>query len=407
MKRVETVRLLPPDPAQLLAWLERFNAAANWLSGVAFRERLWHWLPLQRRAYREVRERFQLPAAATVVVIRKVAYAYRNKQRRQHRAAFRRRGGIPVCKHQFKRDGTVSVHGFRIPFIARPQAELSSRHQAVLCYRRGKFILHQVVEVDVPAPVLVQDYLGCDLGTTNLLTDSEAEAHSGQAVEEKRRIYTHRRRRLQRRGTRAARRKLRQISGRQGRYQRDVNHGIAKRVVAKAQRLCCGIALEDLRGIRDRIKARRRQRARLHNWGFGQLRQFIVYKAAQAGVPVVFVDPANTSRTCPVCGHVDKRNRRSQSEFQCRRCGHAGPADVIAARNIRAWARGDAPMVASARAATSPHPSRGDSRLLLLLHHVRNHVRTSLALRAPAGSHLTQRRVLGMAIRPRKETRRR
>ncbi len=360
MRKADTVRLHPSDPAQLIAWLERFNAAANWLSGVAFRERLWHWLPLQRRAYREVRERFQLPAAATVVVIRKVAYAYRNKQRRQHQASFRRRGAIPVYMHRYKRDGTVSLYGFRIPFTARPQATVSSCHQAVLCYRRGKFILHQAVEVNVPAPALVQDYLGCDLGTVNLLADSEAEAYSGQAVEEKRRIYTHRRARLQKRGMRAARRKLRELSGRQRRYQRDVNHGIAKRVVAKAQQLCCGIALEDLQGIRDRIKARRRHRAKLHNWTFGQLRQFIVYKAAQAGVPVVFVDPANTSRTCPVCGHVDKRNRRSQSEFQCRRCGHAGPADVIAARNIRAWARGDAPMVASARAATSPHPtSRG------------------------------------------------
>jgi len=357
MNRVETVRLYAPDPAQVIAWLERFNAAANWVSGVAFGERLWHWLPLQRRAYREVRERFQLPAAATVVVIRKVAYAYRNAQRRQHQATFRRRGAIPVYQHGYKRDGTVAFYGFRIPFTARPQAELSSRHQAVLCYRRGKFILHQVVEVDVPAPAPVQDYLGCDLGTVNLLTDSEAEAYSGQAVDEKRRIYVHRRKRLQKRGTRAARRKLRKISGRQRRYQRDVLHGIAKRVVAKAQRLCCGIALEDLQGIRDRIKARRRERARLHNWAFGRLRQFIVYKAAQAGVPVIFVDPANTSRTCPVCGHVDKRNRHSQSEFQCRRCGHAGPADVIAARNIRAWAHGDAPMVASARAATSPHPT--------------------------------------------------
>ncbi len=360
MNSVETVRLHPPDPAQLLAKLERFNAAANWLSGVAFRERLWHWLPLQRRAYREVRERFQLPGAATVVVIRKVAYAYRNKQRRQHQATFRRRGAIPVYQHRYKRDGTVLVYGLRMRFAARPQAGLSSRHQAVLCYRRGKFILHQVVVVDVSAPAIVQEYLGCDLGTVNMLTDSEGETYSGQAVEEKRRIYIHRRARLQKRGTRAARRKLRKISGRQQRYQRDVNHGIAKRVVAKAQRLCCGIALEDLRGIRDRIKARRRQRARLHNWAFGQLRQFIVYKAAKAGVPVVFVDPANTSRTCPVCGHVDKRNRRSQSEFQCRRCGHAGPADVIAARNIRAWAHGDAPMVVSERAATSPQPtSRG------------------------------------------------
>ncbi len=357
MNRVETVRLYPSDPAQVIAWFERFNGAANWLSGVAFRERLWHWLPLQRRAYREMRERFQLPSAATVVVIRKVAYAYHNRQRRQHQATFRRRGAIPVYRHRYKRDGTVSMYGLRIPFTARPQAIVSSRHQAVLWYRRGKFILHQVVEVDVPAPPSVREYLGCDLGTVNLLTDSEAEAYSGQAVEEKRRIYVHRRARLQKRGTRAARRKLRALSGRQRRYQRDVNHGIAKRVVAKAQRLCCGIALEDLRGIRDRIKARRRQRDRLHNWAFGQLRQFIVYKAAQAGVPVVLVEPANTSRTCPVCGHVDKRNRRSQSEFQCRRCGHAGPADVIAARNIRAWARGDAPMVASARAATSPCPT--------------------------------------------------
>ncbi len=362
MNRIETVRLQPADPAQLLAWMERFNEAANWLSGIALRERLWHWLPLQRRAYRELRDRFGLPSAAAVVAIRKVAYAYRNKQRRHHQASFRRHGAVPVYKHRYKRDGTVVLYGFRIPFAARPQARLSSRCQGVLCYRRGKFILHQVVEVDVPEPALAHDYLGCDLGAVNLLTDSEQEAYSGQAVEEKRRIYAHRRQRLQKRGTRAARRKLRELSGRQGRYQRDVNHGIAKRVVAKAQRLCYGIALENLRGIRSRITARRRQRAQLHNWSFGQLRQFLVYKAAQAGVPVVFVDPGNTSRTCPTCGHVDKLNRRSRDHFSCRRCGYAGPADVIAARNIRAWARGDAPMVASARTATSPLPASRDNR---------------------------------------------
>ncbi len=363
MNQIETARLQPPDPAKMLVWMEQFNEAVNWLSAVAFRERIWHWLPLQRRAYRELRERFHLPSAAALVAIRKVAYAYRDKQRRRSLARFRRHGAIPVYQHRYKRDDTVLLYGFRVPFTARPRARLSSRHQAVLCYRHGKFILHQAIELDVPALATVQDYLGCDLGTVSLLTDSKAEAYSGQAVEERRRIYTHRRRRLQKRGTRAARRKLRQISGRQGRYQRDVNHGIAKRVVAKAQRLCCGIALEDLRGIRDRIKARRRQRARLHNWSFGQLRQFIVYKAARAGVPVVIVDPANTSRTCPACGHLDKRNRRSQSEFQCRRCGHAGSADVIAARNIRAWARGDAPMVASVRAATNPFHASRDNRL--------------------------------------------
>ncbi|NCC37325.1 MAG: transposase, partial [Chloroflexia bacterium] len=53
-----------------------------------------------------------------------------------------------------------------------------------------------------------------------------------------------------------------------------------------------------------------------------------------AGVPVVAVDPRNTSRTCAVCGHCEKANRRSQAEFCCVVCGHTAPADVNAAINI-------------------------------------------------------------------------
>src|SRR5690606_37816735 len=48
--------------------------------------------------------------------------------------------------------------------------------------------------------------------------------------------------------------------------------------------------------------------ARLSNWGFHQLRSFVSYKAALLGVPVLLVDPRNTSRTCPECGHVAKEN---------------------------------------------------------------------------------------------------
>ena len=71
-----------------------------------------------------------------------------------------------------------------------------------------------------------------------------------------------------------------------------------------------------------------------HSWSFCQLRQFIAYKSAIAGVPVALVDPRNTSRECPECGHIDKRNRPKRDDFRCKRCGLAGPADHIAARNI-------------------------------------------------------------------------
>ena len=81
-------------------------------------------------------------------------------------------------------------------------------------------------------------------------------------------------------------------------------------------------------------KVRKAQRADAHSWGFWQLRQFNTYKAAIAGVPLTLADPRNTSRACPECGQISKRNRPRRDEFRCKRCGLAGPADHIAARNI-------------------------------------------------------------------------
>ncbi|HUK99886.1 MAG TPA: zinc ribbon domain-containing protein [Nitrospirota bacterium] len=60
---------------------------------------------------------------------------------------------------------------------------------------------------------------------------------------------------------------------------------------------------------------------------------------------MIFVDPRNTSRTCPTCGHVDKSNRRNQRLFSCVVCGFAGLAARIAAINIR-WAAVNPPIVA-------------------------------------------------------------
>jgi transposase len=64
-----------------------------------------------------------------------------------------------------------------------------------------------------------------------------------------------------------------------------------------------------------------------------------------AGVPVLLVDPRDTSRRCSMCGHVEKRNRVSQSLFRCRSCGHGENADLNAARNIRWRAEVNQPIV--------------------------------------------------------------
>ena len=192
-------------------------------------------------------------------------------------------------------------------------------------------------------------WLGVDLGIVNLAADSDGETYSGEQIERKRKWYASRRRALQQIKTKSSKRHLKRLSGHQRRFQKDTNHIISKRLVVTAKRAGRGIALEDLSGIRERVKVpSAAQRARHSNWAFGQLRQFISYKAQRAGVRVVTIDPRYTSQRCSRCGHTERRNRKSQTEFCCVVCQFASPADYNAAINIERAAV-NRPMVSSLR----------------------------------------------------------
>lgn len=347
VKLTTVIQTQPEEPQTLLLIMQRFNNACNWLSAIALSERLFHWLPLQRRTYHELRQRFSVSAAEATVIVRKVAYAYKDKTRRGTLTTFRPLGAIPLFRHRYRK-GQVLFYGQVASYVTRPGVSLPTRApQATLLYRDGRFFIHQAVDVEEPPPYMPEDFLGCDLGIVNILVDSDGAVYSGAHLNGLRKRHAKLRSRLQHKGTRAAKRLLRKRRQREKRFARWVNHNISKEVVAKANTRTLGIALEDLQGIRDRVRVRKAQRRQHHSWAFFQLRAFIEYKALLAGVPVGLVDPRNTSRTCPACGCVDGRNRPSQSVFQCVSCGFAGLADAIAAGNIARRAASDQPNVAS------------------------------------------------------------
>jgi putative transposase len=66
--------------------------------------------------------------------------------------------------------------------------------------------------------------------------------------------------------------------------------------------------------------------------GWGVFLGILANKAESAGRVVVPVDPRNTSRTCPQCGHVSAENRDGEA-FECTRCGHVDHADRVGALN--------------------------------------------------------------------------
>src|SRR4029079_6560421 len=107
----------------------------------------------------------------------------------------------------------------------------------------------------------VDGVLGVDLGIATLATDSDGQRYSGRCIERTRGWYADLRKRLQQRGSLSAKRHLRKLAGKQGRFQKDTNHRIAKQLVAKAKDTKRGIALEELTHIRTRTTVRKPQRA--------------------------------------------------------------------------------------------------------------------------------------------------
>jgi len=68
--------------------------------------------------------------------------------------------------------------------------------------------------------------------------------------------------------------------------------------------------------------------------GWFEFRRQLQYKLDWRGGMLVAVPPQNTSRTCPVCGHISKDNRQTQANFVCVECGYENNADVVGAINI-------------------------------------------------------------------------
>ncbi|MEV8535090.1 transposase [Streptomyces sp. NPDC051211] len=395
MKLVMQVRLLP-TPAQASA-LERTiqacNEAASWAAEVACAKEVYRNFDLRRHTYAEVKARWGLGAQAAQHVIKKAADActsMRAKLRAGRRRGSDSRGRLQASGKPptFRSDAaqpyddrmlswqiearTVSIwttsgrlKGVSIAAGVEQFATLASHRQGEsdLLYRDGGWYL--LAPCEVPEAVLnaePADFLGVDLGIVNIATTSDGQIMAGRRLNRLRRRDRALRGKLQRKGTKSAKRRARRRRRKESRRSRDINHKIAKHIVAEAERTGRGIGLEDLTGIRERVRLRKPQRVTLHSWAFAQLGEFIAYKARRAGVPVVHVDPAYTSLTCSRCGHVDKANRASQARFACRSCGFVDHADRNGSRNIRARAqmlwRSGAPSPAPA----VPHQRDGRTR---------------------------------------------
>ena len=198
---------------------------------------------------------------------------------------------------------------------------------------KNNVYLHIVFEKDIADVPTNGTFVGLDRGISNIAVLSNNKFYTGKHVKHVSDNYRNLRRRLQKKGTKSAKRHLRKLCGKERRFKADINHQISKKIISN---LNPGdtLVLEDLKGIRAK-RLRKTVRILINNWSFYQLEQFLQYKANAKGICITHVEAKYTSQTCSKCGYCAKNNRKTQACFVCKTCGFKLNADLNASKNIR------------------------------------------------------------------------
>lgn len=248
-------------------------------------------------------------------------------------------------------DGRISVlyDGWN-KHIAYIQDKTTRIGAARLCYDKIKkaFFLYVSLEIELPNffPAQHISIVGVDVGQRYLAVATDIRNRtifvSGRQACHKSERYAQKKKQLQCKGTRSAKRRLRQMSKRERRFTSALNHQTARQLVDRFPNAMIGF--ENLTQIRSKTnrehskkasKKRRSANRKQSGWSFRELQEYIAYKANLVGSMPVKVLSHYTSQSCPHCGHTSKENRPNKGlNFCCVVCGFKLHSDLVGARNI-------------------------------------------------------------------------
>src|SRR3990170_3846418 len=355
----QVVRSLPFPveslPAPLRTLLAEFRLLVNRSIRIALRENIQSRFRLTRAAYRtlsaahDVYKQY-IPSAFEIAL--SVLKAHRKRLRRGRRTSvpFMRRLMLRAENQSYRLDRETGR--LRIPIRGAEGVEfdlpVSDWHRSYLSdasWGLGSLTVTPnriVVVVRRGAPKPFEPMAAIALDTNETSLDGVA-ANGGDAalvsmpfpdVRVLQETHFRRRRRLARKKAHD-RRLMRHLLNKEGRRERNRVrqrlHRVSKAVVAAAREGRAAIVLENLTLHGARVRSRRMNR-RLSSWPRRELHRQIEYKALAAGVPVIKVNPAWTSKTCPACGA--RRRDRVGKDFVCLVCDWEMDRQHNAALNI-------------------------------------------------------------------------
>lgn len=352
MELTQRFKLMKPNKRKrelLDATIDRFKECVNaWLKAI---EELGEYPTrgnVHAFAYKRIREIFRdLHSNVVQEAMNRAIETYRGWLRSPNK------GEKPVFKADiisFKAaDVRIDGHFINVPLLNNERVWLplhvppklkrflKLKHGRVQVSRKEDYYALISFKIEEPEPYEPQGWIGVDIGINHIVVVSDAEGRINKfynnaiawkrAVEYKRADMQHAKDKKTKKG---AWRVLKRLSHHTKSKMSYINHCVAKELILMAKERRYGVAIENLKGLKHR-KVGKRHRKRLHKWAYRNLVNKIVYKAKLHGVPVVFVNPKGTSKTCSRCGEKGIVKGRW---FVCPKCGFQLDRDLNAARNI-------------------------------------------------------------------------
>jgi IS605 OrfB family transposase len=130
---------------------------------------------------------------------------------------------------------------------------------------------------------------------------------------------------------------LNDLREKESNWSQTINHTITRELLKVAQGYkVTTIKMEDLTGITTNTKD-----YFLKSWAYYQLQSYIEYKAKELGISILWVNPKDTSNTCPTCNDSNPLNRNDKDKtkfkcinFHCNDFDKEKDADIVGAYNI-------------------------------------------------------------------------
>ncbi|MDK2876596.1 MAG: putative transposase [Archaeoglobaceae archaeon] len=185
-----------------------------------------------------------------------------------------------------------------------------------------------------------------DVNLTNItaLIDGEVKRYDLKELYHIHRVYELKRQKIQKlskKKPKTAEKLMEKYSNREKNRAKDFMQKLTTKIAKELFEKKCGAIFEDLKSITDRVLDKSKELNRkLSKWNARTFQFMLGYKLLWNGLAVKYVDPKNSSKTCPLCS-----GGLASYEgwlMKCG-CGFMADRDVVAVLNLQMWGSGVAP----------------------------------------------------------------